>query len=588
MFADNIVKQQNNKTTKQQNNKTSKPNMSDNITIEQVNEDIIGSISEAGILGGIYKKGFTIQQCFMEIIANSIDAKSNHLTFKYDGVYIHIIDDGIGMNKYGLKRMFDIYGSNHSTDKSLGVSGLGEKAAMIILGQKTHVDVYTKTEEGDYLCAQVPWDEMYKQQKYNGMIKIRNMDENEINIFNNERSYNSGTTVKIKCNTDTKTVLESFFDYTQVNDINPLENPSIIFGKFAINISYINEQNETKQLDKYDYFQFDDQEYYCGKTSEIIKHYKKANEHKFVWEKENGIKMEIKKLGRGYAKEAVEITTSSVSDWKNIGQYNLIMGARKDTARFNEQNPCLPGAGEITHDYDDRFLGSNNGEFLSQTLLYRNDQLIGGIKPPDVKISSARGTGESMNQYYYTRSALFYYPLSALDNEQDNIMKIQENKNQYNGDSIPLNLNRLIKFIKCEKAKYIWEYFKSHTALYNVNNSSEIPSVQTRVDNIIPVDNIIQVDNIILDEIPSEIQPVNTTIVDDSNTTSDTDSNDEETVITRKLKKPTYVNGYRKGMVTGKELIEEFERLMSSINPETEYSEEEFIKLYNMMNNIIL
>jgi hypothetical protein len=41
-------------------------------------------------------------------------------------------------------------------------------------------------------------------------------------------------------------------------------------------------------------------------------------------------------------------------------------------------------------------------------------------------------------------------------------------------------------------------------------------------------------------------------------------------------------------MVTGKELIEEFERLMSSINPETEYSEEEFIKLYNMMNNIIL
>ena len=563
--------------------------MSDNITIEQVNEDIIGSISEAGILGGIYKKGFTIHQCFMEIIANSIDAKSNHLTFKYDGAYIHIIDDGIGMNKYGLKRMFDIYGSNHSTDKSLGVSGLGEKAAMIILGQKTHVDVYTKTEEGDYLCAQVPWDEMYKQQKYNGMIKIRNMDENEINIFNNERSYNSGTTVKIKCNTDTKTVLESFFDYTQVNDINPLENPSIVFGKFAINISYINdEQNETKQLDKYDYFQFDDQEYYCGKTSEIIKHYKKANEHKFVWEKENGIKMEIKKLGRGYAKEAVEITTSSVSDWKNIGQYNLIMGARKDTARFNEQNPCLPGAGEITHDYDDRFLGSNNGEFLSQTLLYRNDQLIGGIKPPDVKISSARGTGESMNQYYYTRSALFYYPLSALDNEQDNIMKIQENKNQYNGDSIPLNLNRLIKFIKCEKAKYIWEYFKSHTALYNVNNSSEIPSVQTRVDNIIPVDNIIQVDNIILDEIPSEIQPVNTTIVDDSNTTSDTDSNDEETVITRKLKKPTYVNGYRKGMVTGKELIEEFERLMSSINPETEYSEEEFIKLYNMMNNIIL
>ena len=182
--------------------------MSDNITIEQVNEDIIGSISEAGILGGIYKKGSTIQQCFMEIIANSIDAKSNHLTFKYDGVYIHIIDDGIGMNKYGLKRMFDIYGSNHSTDKSLGVSGLGEKAAMIILGQKTHVDVYTKTEEGDYLCAQVPWDEMYKQQKYNGMIKIRNMDENEINIFNNERSHNRGTTVKIKCNTDTKTVLE--------------------------------------------------------------------------------------------------------------------------------------------------------------------------------------------------------------------------------------------------------------------------------------------------------------------------------------------------------------------------------------------
>ena len=249
--------------------------MSDNMNIEQVNEDIVGSISESGILGGIYKKGFTTEQCFMEIIANSIDAKSTNLLFKYDGVYILIIDDGNGMNKYGLKRMFDIYGSNHSADKSLGVSGLGEKAAMIILGEKTHVDVYTKTESGDYLSAQVPWDEMYRQQRYNGMIKIRNMDENEINIFNNERSYNHGTTVKIKCNPETIHILESFFDNTLVNDINPLEQPSVIFGKFAINISYTNDKNETKQLDKYDYFQFGDEDYYCGKTNEIIKHYKK-------------------------------------------------------------------------------------------------------------------------------------------------------------------------------------------------------------------------------------------------------------------------------------------------------------------------
>ena len=80
-------------------------------------EKTCGSINEEGILNDFTKKGFTKQQCFGELIANSIDAKAQNIRFiTKDEEDIWIADDGCGMNKEKIKNMFDLHRSNHTNE----------------------------------------------------------------------------------------------------------------------------------------------------------------------------------------------------------------------------------------------------------------------------------------------------------------------------------------------------------------------------------------------------------------------------------------------------------------------------------------
>ena len=106
-----------------------------------------GSYDESGIIKGFFRKGFTDNHCINELYANTIDAKSKNVFNIINDDNIKIVDDGIGMDRSGLQQMFNLYGSNHSTEKSLGVSGLGTKAATAILGKKTQVEIFTKKND---------------------------------------------------------------------------------------------------------------------------------------------------------------------------------------------------------------------------------------------------------------------------------------------------------------------------------------------------------------------------------------------------------------------------------------------------------
>ena len=112
-----------------------------------------GEINESGFLQNLFRKGFSFAKSLSEIHANSIDAKSKHITYHILENNIRIMDDGCGMNRMELANAFSIYYSNHSSDKVIGVSGIGYKAALVILGMKSDTLTITRKQDGKYLTV---------------------------------------------------------------------------------------------------------------------------------------------------------------------------------------------------------------------------------------------------------------------------------------------------------------------------------------------------------------------------------------------------------------------------------------------------
>ena len=146
-----------------------------------------GSINEKGLIYNLTKSGFTHFHCLCELIANSIDAGSDKVKFVIDENFIKIIDYGYGMNSEKISNMFDLYRQNHTEDKSMGISGLGGKAATFILSK--HRNVVINTFDGDnYSTINIPWDSIKENGKYVDMIKIapnkENVEPNDGMTFN--------------------------------------------------------------------------------------------------------------------------------------------------------------------------------------------------------------------------------------------------------------------------------------------------------------------------------------------------------------------------------------------------------------------
>jgi len=132
----------------------------------------VGGISESGLLENLFRKGFSFSKSLSEIHANSIDAKAKNITYFIFENNIRIMDDGCGMNRVELANAFSIYYSNHSTDKSIGVSGIGYKAALVILGMKSDTRTITRKPDGEYLTVEAAWTKIFEIGKYTDMITI--------------------------------------------------------------------------------------------------------------------------------------------------------------------------------------------------------------------------------------------------------------------------------------------------------------------------------------------------------------------------------------------------------------------------------
>jgi hypothetical protein len=450
--------------------------MPDNIQLNIEDGIVItsaGSRNERGFVNGLDRQGFTPTKCGAELIANCIDAFATLVKFILGHEFIKLFDNGIGMTREKLVNMFDANRENHYGDKSMGVSGIGGIISNYQFsknndGQPSEVTLYTKHMDDTYLKATIPWDYIYENKIYDEQVKIRAMNEDEIETFMAERNYDrnsTGTTIIFPYSEVLKELLISQFKPSEA-DCRNLDNWwPIIFGKINANILLDKcDGRQPIRMKKYDYFCDPDHKYYDGKFKWDIFNFCENGKNRFVCldPRNNTQYVEITQNANGFSKEPKSITI----DPRKIENANIIKftgGMRIDKNIFDINNPREPTATFSLNDYDGSFMiiGQQKDiikEFCSKTPIYRNDQRVTSLPLEGFKCTSSRAGGELLLKIVLHRTEISYETFSKQENMMDNIHGIQQNKNQ-NQNEFPKQYTRLIEFLKNYDYERIRKYF---------------------------------------------------------------------------------------------------------------------------------
>ena len=556
----------------------------------------VGDINEQGYLYSLTKQGFNHHKCLLESIANSIDAGAQDIVFKTNQEDILMIDNGKGMNKENIINMFSMQKSNHANHKSCGVSGIGGKVALFILSDKQEVKIFTYDGKSDYLKVIVPWNKMFIQGRYTNMIHLCKMTQDEKNLFRSH-GLERGTIIQFPYNEKLANVIEDNFKLSGERHSLPVldDMASVVFGRFNTNIVYQHFQNpqHKKELLKYNYFKGGNEEFYLGKTETIIRHYQDidSKENIYIWDN-NGEDYNIPKKGRGYAKAPSLLVSSELNHkYELIGEMKLITGERIDKDVFDPENPLTKEELIKRYKYSDADLLTSydvshitcgvNGdrlhesvwEWLSETPLVRNNQHIGKFSCPDFKASSARGGADIYHNYFGVRGELQYYPLCNHENKQDEAMMIQQNKNQWQACDMPINLTRLVKAIRKQKADEIWTY-------WNELAPEPIQEQESSEENT-------KVEEEEADETGENDDQENIAESSDSEDSQKVveDNNSGEISEPKNINnKPITVSAYRRGIVSGSELKEKLMDVFNGLDDEENYGDA-YVNLYNQLTH---
>jgi hypothetical protein len=621
---------------------------------------LIGSINERGYLNGFTKRGYTFPKCILELVANVIDAFDKLLRqpegfqkvllFDIHPGHIKFTDNAFGMTREGAGNMFSMHNENHAGDSSRGVSGIGAKPSLSILSKRTQVTLFTRVLNGEYLCISVPWDKIHSSGKYTGMITVTEMTAEQKDAFCKERADNNmlyesqvqGTTIQFEYSDELHNVIWDNFDNISASSLtNPLDRIGCVFGRDSVQILYRNHENRenVRQIQLYDYFAEQMPMYYKGYSQYTIQHWHsfKNDSDRFILDV-GGKAYEINKHGKGFKSEAAE-PSENLKGYSNIGSFTVKVGLRVDKAIFDIENPSrvtdekLLVGGKKRGVYDKEHLGEpeENSEFLFRNKLIRNGQLIGTICP-EQSLGSARADGVSRLKIELIQAYVYFNPTSSHDNLQDKVMGIQENKNQFDGDSLPKNFTRLIKHIKAEKANEIIQYFESLTApapspeppapqpiekpplatmLHSTsgfmtrgetNPSPPAPAPKPPAPAPEPPSPAPEPPSPAPEPptpapepptpapepptpAPEPPTPAPPTPEQDVASEHDASSENEDNQQSKKCKKPFYVSPHRKGAVCGIELIALMQHTIDNITRENKY-EGNYIKLFNLLNDI--
>jgi hypothetical protein len=557
-------------------------------------------------------------------------------------------DNGYGMTREAAENMFAMHRQNHENDSSRGVSGIGAKPALSILSDKKTVVIFTRTPDGEYLRITVPWDRIHEEGRYSEMITIDFMTDAEKFEFENDRQNNQmtsisgahGTTIKFPYNEKLKRTIEDNFRPIdgENEDSKPLDRIGIVFGRddFDCVYNHYEEVGNSRALSKYNYLHGIDDDFYRGKSADTIEMWAAYDDRppRFLWKHSDGKKYEIHSAGRGFSKNP-EAFTINTNGYRNVGEFSVKVGLRKIESLFDHEHPRIPDSASVEryiNPYHVQNLGEGQNDFLASFKLVRNGQLIGIILPPDVKVSSARGNVKSSIETIMLQCEVSYNPVSSQDNHQDHAMNIQENKNQYDGESVDKRFTRIVAAIKRKKFAEIWQYFESASRVVQVQVEEEEEEEEEEMrDELVeeaplpmPMHMHVPVaeqPNTILDffRTVSNTEVPITSAVESSDTVMreevpipqvDTPANDYATLAVAEVEPthvaveevpqeilahvpptpsppaiPINVRQYRRGLVHGGELTQELQRVLDRVDANAEYTDENSISIFNMLMN---
>ena len=459
-----------------------------NTTSKMSQSAFIGNIDERGYLKNMFRRGFTMQHCLCELFANAIDtgvAATNVSFYIYkeddpSQSVVVMVDNGRGMDYTALENMFSLNRENHAHHSALGVSGVGAKPALAILSDKQSVRIVTKRADSPYYTAVVPWDKMYSAGRYTKMIHISESDDVEIGMLTQYvGEEGTGTMILFSYSPELETaIMDEFLPFSDKSgDFKIKYSLAFVFGRFSKKVQAECSVYEHKDhiaiypLRFYHYFGGSNRDFYTHqKFRATIQAYHKpsSQEKRYIWYDTEATPYEICAHGRGFSKDMrkskFNADEAHREGWIRYGEYSLLCGARKNKDYFNEAMPRLPSsAGIPLHPYDAEMLAIGESddkhfELLSSVSIVRNNQFIGSVELPDIKISSARANTNTMFEVYVVRAELHYSPISSIDNIQDIEVGIQENKNQFIS-TIPLKLLRTVRWLKKKFSDEIWSTF---------------------------------------------------------------------------------------------------------------------------------
>jgi hypothetical protein len=151
------------------------------------------------------RNGHTTQTSIMELVQNSLDAKSTEIRINYDNINnrLFIIDNGLGMDYSTLQQMSVLYYHKNKEENIHGKFGIGAKHAWLLFGG--HWYILSKTNENNNIaCLEwnveklIEWaydDEM----KYNNFIDVSKNCTEEMKSIYNEYKIKSKSGTIIMC-----------------------------------------------------------------------------------------------------------------------------------------------------------------------------------------------------------------------------------------------------------------------------------------------------------------------------------------------------------------------------------------------------
>ncbi len=444
------------------------------------NKTNTGSVNERGLINDLNKRGFSDFNSLCEIYANSLENKVGATTIKtiITPDYIYISDNGVGMNKESIDNMWSLFRENNNENKSLGVSGLGAKAATKILSRNKEINYYTYNNS-IWRKVKVPWDEIVENGVYSGVVECEELDNNseeirELNVLN----INKGTTLRLPYNEDVDIEIRKHFTDEKKNISKYNERLDFIFGKFTQKMKLYHEHQDynNKTLVPYNYFTKQNLAYYDGiSVQEILVLKGENNTNRFIWNSNSECNegLEFKTLNKTTQTKPTEVGYNVNDIIGNIYIKTAILKNNKITLKLNNKTSKIEYSGfEIPdiNDYDYNYYDFNqNKNVITQELvkvpLIRNKQMISSIALEDFKGSTCRGSKEATLKCVGLRSEISYETISSQDSVLDKVFGIQSNKIQLNEGEISKSLMRLINFIKQARWEEVNKYIKQ--GIYN-------------------------------------------------------------------------------------------------------------------------